>query len=70
MGIRFQEVMFPHLYPRHSYQSFMKTCMFPKWIKLNNWKLIFITDDLGYKKRKKTLKDFLELFFTNNIYMK
>jgi hypothetical protein len=25
---------------------------------------------LGYQKRKKRLKDFLELFFTNYIYMK
>jgi hypothetical protein len=43
--------------------------MLPKWIKLGNWKLIFTIDDLGYQKRKKKLKDFLELFFTNNIYM-
>ncbi len=28
------------------------------------------TLQLGYQKRKKELKDFLELFFTNNIYMK
>jgi len=34
MGIRFQEVMFPHFYPRHNYQSFTTTCTLPKWIKL------------------------------------
>jgi hypothetical protein len=70
MGIRFQEIMFPHFYPPHSYQSFTMTYMLLKWIKFNNQKLIFTIDNLGYQKRKKKLKDFLELFFTNNIYIK